>query len=110
MESLIGKPIEPLPEELDWSLYSRIVRGKTRRAVLLEIGRSSPFKTEEKTATQIRKNLADDYSVSLNPVISVLKELQESELIHCVGTTTRRTQKIYDLTDKGQYYVNQLKK
>lgn len=108
-EQAFGIEVLQIPENTDWELYRRIVRGKTRSTILQEVGTLHLDGTTGKTATQIRKNLRDTYPLGLNPVIDTLKFLWKSGLIQVAGRTQKRDLKLYSTTAKGEEFLNLMK-
>ncbi len=95
---------------INWPLYSYVVRAKTRRTVLIEIGTNHYENTLPKTATNIRKNLRQTYPLGLNPTIRALEELTSADLITNdeIEYGKNRLLKAYSLTDQGEQIREQL--
>lgn len=108
VEEAFGLKIEPLPEGIDWELYSFVVRATTRKAVLIELG--TRFDKKEETTAEIRKNLKEKHPIGLNPTIRALKELTQRGLVKCVGVTEKGGYKLYRLTEQGERIVRQIMK
>ncbi len=75
-----GMTIEKLPTGIDWHKYARIIRGKTRRAVLSELRKPQFFKNGA-TATDIKRSLGKHYPLGLNATIRALKELVQDGMV-----------------------------
>ena len=108
VEEAFGLKIEPFPVDIDWELYSFVVRATTRKAVLKELG--TRFDKKEETTAEIRKNLKERHPIGLNPTIRALKELTQHGLVKCVGVTEKGGHKLYLLTEQGERIVGQMMK
>ena len=102
--------VDPLPAGIDWVIYSRIARAKTRRWILSELARPRFDGKQSMAATQIRRGLLDRCPLGLNPTIRALQELCADRLIKVSGTTKKRKQKLYRLTAVGKRLHRQLKR
>lgn len=100
--------ISALPDDVPWKKYSLVVRAKTRRLLVMELGKFSVLNPSEATATRIRKRLAQTYPIGLNPVMRSLKELAKLGIVECAGVTRKQQRKIYRLTRDGQRIREQL--
>ncbi len=77
-----------------------VLRGKQRRTVLgVMDGPMLP--------SQIARSIKGQYSISLNNVSRVLRDLERKGLVKCV-TPDKATGRIYLLTDRGQCVRKQL--
>lgn len=107
VEEAFGIKVEPLPEDIDWNLYSFVVRATTRKAVLIELG--TRFDKKEETTAEIRKTVKEKHpKIGLNPTIRALKELTQCGLVECVGVTDKGGYKLYRLTERGERIVRQM--
>ena len=104
----LGINVDALPTDIDWQIYSRIVRAKIRKWVLCELGEPRWDGKPGLTATELRKGLLKKHPLALNPTIRALQELYADELAEIIGTTKKRGQKIYRLTRIGERAVGQL--
>jgi predicted transcriptional regulator len=75
---------------IDWELYSWVIRGKQRRKVILSLGKP-------KIPTEIKS----DVQMSLTNVSKILRAFKNKGLVSCL-TPNSKTGKIYELTDKGK--------
>lgn len=89
-------------------LQAKLRRAKARLAVLQEIGRDHTFDTKLLTATQIRKNLLDNYPMGLNHILSTLKFLLTHQLIEITAHTDKRNLPIYKLTESGKCVMKKM--
>jgi len=89
-------------------LSAKVGRAKTRLAVLQEVAKERIFETHPLTATQIKKNMRESYSLGLNHVLTALKFLESHSLVDVAGYTAKRELKIYRITDLGKDILNQL--
>ncbi len=103
-----GLAVEPAPEDVDWKLYGRIARAKARRSVLQELRQPRWDGKEALTATDIRKSLLKKQPLALNPTIRALQHLCAEGLAEIIGTTKKRRQKLYRLTNSGERIVEQM--
>ena len=94
------------PDNVPWKKYSLVVRAKTRRVLVLELGKFP--NPDEATATRIRKRLAQNYPIGLNPVMRSLKELTKMGVVECTGVTKKQQRRIYKLTRDGERIREQL--
>lgn len=85
----------------DVELCAKILRGKSRLAVLQETARNRLHAPAPTTATQIRKYLRETYPMGLNHVLSALQFLENNGLVEVVDYTRKRDLKIYAVTTKG---------
>lgn len=108
--SAFDVPIPPITCDVDWKLYSWVVRARIRKRVLLGLSRMEMRNSEGETASSIRRYICHDYPVGLNPVIRALRELAGRHLIACVGVTPLRSCKLYRLTPLGSSIIGQLQR
>lgn len=104
-------PVNPLPKLVNWKKYSCVVRGQTRKAVLMEVGgvHSSRGKPEPKTITKVRKQLLiHKHPMGLSAAIRAMHELEELKLVRCVGLTKKRNSALYLPTITGNRIIKQL--
>ena len=100
--------VSPLPRLVNWKKYSQVVRGRARKAVLIEMGK--PWKGElTKTITTVRKLLAGEHPLTLGAAMRAMHELEALNLINCVGVSRERSRPLFQLTTGGKRIVNQLK-
>ena len=92
----------PLSPHVPWRKYSVVVRAKTRRMLVMELGKFTSLNLGEATATKIRKRLNQTYPIGLNPILRSLKELVKLGLVKSVGVTKKQHRKIYQLTADGE--------
>ena len=97
-------------QDIDWGLYSWVVRGKTRREVMIELEILLRDTSQGKTAGQIRKSLRERYPVGLNATIRALKALEQRGLLECVGVTEKGKHRLYGFTGIGGRISEQLTK
>ena len=76
--------------EIDWELYSWVVRGKQRRMVMMAMNKP-------KIPTEIR----NETKLSITHVSKVLKAFHEKGIAKCL-TPEVRIGKIYELTSMGK--------
>lgn len=100
--------IPALPAEIDWRLYSWVVRARIRKRVLSGLALMEKQSSEGWTASSIRKFICARYPVGLNPVARAVRDLAAKNLITCVGVTKLRACKLYRLSRNGHAIVNQL--
>ena len=97
-----------LPTDVPWKKYSLVVRAKTRRLVVLELGKFTSPNPGEATAARIRKRLNQTYPIGLNPVMRTLRELCRIGVVKCIGITPKQERKVYGLTKDGERIREQL--
>lgn len=102
--------VPPLSTEVPWKKYSLVVRAKTRRMVVLELGEFASLYPGEATAAQLRKHLNQRYPIGLNPIMRTLKELVNLGIVERIGVTRLRQRNIYRLTKIGERIREQLLK
>ena len=100
--------VPPHPMDVPWKKYSLVVIAKTRRLVVLELGKCAPLNLGEATTARIRKRLSQSYPIGLNPVMRSLKELTKLGIVECIGITRKQQRKIYHLTKDGERIREQL--
>jgi DNA-binding PadR family transcriptional regulator len=103
-----GKRLTRPVRGVDWQRYGWVVRGRIRREVLIELGRS--WAAEGATASGIRRRLRDRHLVGLNPTLRALKELVQAGFVAAQGCNPARRSKLYRLTKSGRLCVEQLLK
>src|SRR6267143_4058645 len=64
--------VSALPDDVPWKKYSLVVRAKTRRLVVLELGKFASLNLGEATAARVRKRLNQTYPIGLNQVMRTL--------------------------------------
>lgn len=102
------RTIEPVPGNVDWRRYSRIARGKARRAVLLELRQPRFDGKQALTTVEIRRSLVKKHPMALNLAIRALQDLCADGLVAISGRTKKRNQKLFRLTETGELIVEQL--
>ena len=97
--------VEPAPG-IDWRRYAKVVRAKTRTAVLLQLAALNA--RGGITATMLRKGLRERHPIGLNPTIRALKELEQAGLAtsRTLGDKDRRRR--YTITKSGAAIARQL--
>src|SRR2546422_4526284 len=100
--------IPALPDDVPWKKYSLVVRAKTRRMLVMELGKFSSLNMGEATAARIRKRLNETYPIGLNPVMRSLRELAALGVVEWSGFTRNQQRKIYRLTREGERIRKQL--
>ena len=109
VKAAFGQEVAPLPENIDWDAYARVVRAKVRKLVVIELGKPcGPARA--RTTSEIRKNLLPGNPIGLNQAIRAVKELQQQKLIRDAGTTVEGSRKLYQLTPLGRRVVEELKR
>src|SRR5437870_1019329 len=91
-----------LPADVPWKEYSLVVRAKTRRLVVLELGKFASLNLGEATAARVRKRLNQTYPIGLNPVMRTLRELCRIGVMKCIATTPKQQRRVYSLTKDGE--------
>ena len=82
----------------DMRIISLLLRSKKR----VEVLKSLEF--EDKIPSRIGKDIGDNS----NHVSKYLKTLKDAELVVCLNEEDARY-RFYSITDKGTYYLNQIK-
>ena len=100
--------VHPVPTDIDWMIYSRIARAKTRRWVLSELARPRLDGKQSLTATEIRRGLLERYPLGINPTIRALQELLGDRLVGVIGVTKKRQQKLYRISKAGEIVNRQI--
>jgi len=100
--------VKPLPRLVNWEKYAQVVRGQTRKAVMLAMEMQWQWKSE-KTITAVRKLLIGKHALSLGATIRAMRELEELRLIKRVGVTQKRGRPLYQATLAGKRIIAQLK-
>ncbi len=105
-----GIKLSPVPDYFDWNCYSKIVRGRRRRAVLTEIHDMQMRGFEERIAIRIKQSLRGKHPICLNSMIEVLKDLTKSKLIRQTGVTKKRELKVYSITQEGLNIIKEFQR
>jgi hypothetical protein len=100
--------IPALPVDVPWKKYSLVVRAKTRRMLIMELGKFASLNLGEATAARIRKRLNETYPIGLNPVMRSLRELTVVGVVEWSGITRNQQRKTYRLTREGERIRKQL--
>lgn len=85
-------------EDIDWELYSWIVRGSQRKKIITAL-------SKPKIPTEIK----NETKLSIAHVSNVLKQFQEKSIADCL-TPEVHSGKIYTLTKKGMVVREQIMK
>ncbi|MCK5333349.1 MAG: ArsR family transcriptional regulator [Candidatus Aenigmarchaeota archaeon] len=85
-------------EDIDWELYSWIVRGSQRKKIITSL-------SKPKIPTEIK----NETKLSIAHVSNVLKQFQEKHIADCL-TPEVHSGKIYALTKKGMVVREQIMK
>jgi DNA-binding HxlR family transcriptional regulator len=104
VKQTFGIEVPQIPQHIDWRKYSRVVRAKVRRLVLLEVARLSSSKPV--TATEVRRSLRGRHPLGLNPTIRALKELERMGLTRSVEVNQGTGRRAYALTHPGAAIAN----
>jgi DNA-binding MarR family transcriptional regulator len=76
--------------DVDWELYSWIIRGNQRRKVLKVLGKP-----------RIPTEIKSEAKMSITNVSKVLRDFERKGLVKCL-TPQNKTGKLYSLTDAGR--------
>ncbi|MBN2331290.1 MAG: ArsR family transcriptional regulator [Candidatus Aenigmarchaeota archaeon] len=82
---------------MEWASYSFVVRGRTRRKVLMAL-------EKPKTPSQISSEL----KLSTTHISRALKEFSDRNLVRCL-TPEEKFGRVYELTEKGKELFSKLK-
>ncbi len=82
------------PSESVYEDYGYILRGRQRRTVVAAMERPM-------LPSQIARTIKGEYTLSLNNVSRVLRDLERHGLVKCV-TPDKATGRVYLLTDRGR--------
>ncbi|MCF2141661.1 MAG: winged helix DNA-binding protein [Candidatus Lokiarchaeota archaeon] len=80
-----------------WQIHSKILASKYMQKILIFLynGPSTP------------NNLSNSLNLSASHTSTILKHLIEMDLLHCL-TPNRRKGKLFGLTEKGIYYLENI--
>lgn len=109
MRTVFGITPVTFPTEMDWDLYSWVVRASIRKAIVTELGKRKPEFQESWTASRLRRTLSKSYPIGLNPTIDGLAELEDRGVVECNGITKKRGQRCYELSNNGLKIFAQIK-
>jgi len=76
--------------DIDWELYSWVVRGNQRRKVMKVLGKP-----------RIPTEIKSEAKMSITNVSKVLRDFEKRGLVKCL-TPQAKTGKVYALTEKGK--------
>ena len=101
-KQLVERSPPPLRKDIDWQLYSFVLRGTVRHLVFKTLTASAPL-----TATDIKHTLAHSHPMSLSQIIRALRELERAGLASSV-TKRKPRRRAFSLTQLaeslGQYF------
>lgn len=98
--TVLSNRTTPLPSGVNWNKYAEVIRGSTRKLVLLEMETPWKGKAVAKTATMIRKQLLAKHPLGLGATIRAIQELEQLKVIRRCGVTQKRRRPLYQLTQK----------
>ena len=91
----------PIQKEMDWDLYSWVVRASVRKAIVMELGKQNTQSHQRWTASNLRRVISKSYPIGLNPTIDGLAELEHNGVVECIGITKKRNQRCFGLSKNG---------
>lgn len=97
-----GTSAEAPDRDVDWKLYSYVVRAKARKAVFVEVCAQGIVDNNGKTASAIKKALRERCPMTLDAVRRAIKELLGASLICEAGRAPARNLRLLEPTDTGQ--------
>ena len=98
----LGIVFPPLPEDVDWDLYSWVVRGSVRKSILLELEKSQWIHNSGLTPSQIKRRLRDKYPIAKNLILRALKDLELRHLVNASKIPRRGIQGVFRISHTGQ--------
>ncbi len=108
--AMLAREVVTTPTDVDWCRYSRVVRAKARRVVVIELARPQGMGPRGRTASMLRDQLRDTAKLGLNSVIRALNDLVSMRLVRCIAITPKRKQKVYGLTRSGRLIAEWLRR
>lgn len=108
MRNVFGITPAPIPMEMDWDLYSWVVRASVRKALVQELAKREGEDQEPWTASRLRRAVSKSHPIGLNPTIDGLAELEHYGVIECSGITKKRGQRCYELSKRGARILAQI--
>ena len=106
-----GVSLASPPQDIDWRKYSKVVRSKMKKMVLIGLANAISLGDDNlpgRNSAIVKRFLKDRYPISLNNTIDSLKELVAFGLVECIGITKKRNLKLYQLTKQGWIIYGQL--
>jgi len=104
-----GISVPPVAEDVDWSLYSFVVRAYVRRFVVMLMimpGIQAAWRRSEPqlgwTIAELRRQINTRFSVGFSSVMRAVYQLRDAGVLECVGLTRRGERKLYALSDVGR--------
>lgn len=93
--------IPPPPADIDWRLFTHVIRATNRKAILLELAKPRHDAPPGRTAAQLRRALLENHAMSLGATIGALSDLRQLGLI---GLSKNRVKgrRAYILTSIGE--------
>lgn len=101
MRNVFGITPAPIPLDMDWDLYSWVVRASVRKVLVQELGKRKLEFQEPWTTSRLRRALSKFHPIGLNPTIDGLAELEHHGVVECSGITRKRGQRCFELSRKG---------
>lgn len=101
---------EPVDKSVDWELFGELMTASLRTKILFELAQPTPSNWSENTPRNVQRRLRATNPTSVTSVSRLLKRLEEKELVACIGFRKKRSQKLYDITEKGKCIVGALQK
>jgi hypothetical protein len=96
-----GLDVPRPPQRVDWRKYARVMRGQTRRLVLLELANVAASEASPATTTAVRKRLGGVHPLGLKPTIRALRELEALGLAKSAPLSERGLRRVFTLTKAG---------
>lgn len=85
-----GVILPKLPTEMDWDLYSWVVRGGVRRIVLSELGQAHLLSEAGPTPSQLKRIFRGRHPIGKNLILRALQELHHRSLVRCTSPRSNR--------------------
>lgn len=87
--------------DFDWYKYSRVLAGKTRKNLLVELYNNRGFYDDGMNLAVIRRRIGKIYPVTLSQAFCTVQDLLKDGLVEVASFTKKRNSKLYKLTSEG---------
>ena len=101
MWKIFDLKIDEERQDIDWYKYSRILAGRTRKYVMLEIYRVRKLFPDGVNVSFIRKQSCRVYPLTLSQACCTVHDLRKDKLIRVAGISRKKGSKLYKLSSAG---------
>lgn len=93
--------------DIDWNLYSWVIRGSSRKQILLELTKAELDKPEGLTPSEIKRRLRGSvYGISKNQILRALNELKQKRIVNSKPLFQCNGPKMYLISKTCRWMIN----